>query len=84
MRNRLAIRHFFRGALRIDMNPLMVTRCFGKLINPVLVNDHPFGYTDLLAFEFFRVINGCNYSHRGARDTQMILRPQVFAPEFFC
>jgi hypothetical protein len=32
------------------VDPLVVSRCFGKLVDAMLVDDGPFGQTDLFAF----------------------------------
>jgi hypothetical protein len=35
---------------RVDMNPLVITRCFGEQINALLVDGQPFGVAQVQAF----------------------------------
>jgi len=55
--NRIAVRHLFGRALGINMNPLMITRCFSELIDSMLVDNDPIGQSDLLAFKRFGIFN---------------------------
>ena len=57
-----AVRHFPGGTFSIDMNPLVIAGCFGKLVNTMLIDDDPVGQADLLAFECLGVFNGFNDS----------------------
>ena len=58
MRNRLAVGHFSRRPLGIDVDPLIVASGLGKLVDPILVDDHPFGQANLDAFQRFGLLNG--------------------------
>jgi hypothetical protein len=58
MRDCLAIGHFPCGSLGIDMNPLVIGRRFGELVNSMLIDDDPVGQADLFAFERLRIFNG--------------------------
>ncbi len=40
------------------MNPLVVTRGLGKLVNTMLVDDDPVGQTDLLAYQCLGIFDG--------------------------
>jgi hypothetical protein len=42
------------------MDPLVVSRRLGKLIDTMLVDNDPVGQTDLFADECFRIVYGCN------------------------
>ena len=42
-------RAFPPGTLHVDMNPLMIPGKVGELIDPLLVNRHPFGDTQFLS-----------------------------------
>jgi hypothetical protein len=46
----LAIRHFFRRTLRVDVDPLVICGRFGELIDPVLIDHYPIGQADLFAY----------------------------------
>ena len=37
---------------------MLVTGCFGKLIDTVLVDNHPVGQADLFALKFFCILDG--------------------------
>jgi len=39
----------FLAALDVDMNPLVVASCFGKFIDPILVNYHPLANTNFIS-----------------------------------
>lgn len=54
----LAVRHLFRRAFGIDVDPLMVGRRFSELIDTVLVYDSPVRETDLLADQGLRIFDG--------------------------
>jgi hypothetical protein len=45
------------------MNPLIITRRFGKLVDPMLVDDDPFGQADLFALQRLRVVYGFDDYH---------------------
>lgn len=62
----------------------MVGRCLRELVDSGLVHDGPVGYADLLAFERPGIVNGFDHYHGVARDTQMLLLPQVFGADIFC
>ncbi len=56
-----AIRQFFGCTLGIDVNPLVVRGCLGKLIDTILVNNHPFGETDFFVLQRLGVFHGFDY-----------------------
>ena len=55
--DRLAVRHFTRRALGIDVYPLMVGGRLGKLVDTILVNDGPVRHADFRTFEQFGVFD---------------------------
>ena len=73
----LAIGHFPRSSLRIDMDPLVITGCLGKLVNSMLIDDDPVGQADLLAFECLGVFNGFNDSQARTPIGQFCMLRQV-------
>lgn len=62
----------------------MITGRFRKLIYPMLIDNDPVRQAYLFAFQRFRIIYGGYGPHGDARNTQMILLPQVFVTEIFC
>ena len=54
----LAARHLARGALGIDVNPLVVAGRFRKLVDTMLVDDHPVGDADFNALECLGILYG--------------------------
>ena len=40
------------------MNPLVISRRFGKLVNAMLINDDPVRQSDLLTDQRLRIFNG--------------------------
>jgi hypothetical protein len=47
------------------VNPLVIGRSFGELIDTVLVDNYPVGKADLLADECFRIVDGFNDAQIG-------------------
>ena len=56
----LAVRHLSDCPFGINVNPLVVSRRLGKLIDTMLIDNDPVGQADLLADERFRIVYGCN------------------------
>ena len=61
MSNCLAVRHFPRGTLCVHMNPLVVRRGFGELIDSVLIDDGPIRKTNLFACKCLGIFYGIDY-----------------------
>ena len=72
-----AIRHFPGGPLGIDMDPLIITGCFSKLVNTMLVDDNPVRQADFLAFERLGIFNGFNDSQARTPIGQFCMLRQV-------
>ena len=49
MRDRLAVRQFARGAIAIDMDPIVVAGEPGEGVDLLLVDDDPFARAEFLA-----------------------------------
>src|SRR5208337_5505787 len=55
MRDRRSKWAFPLCALDVDVNPLMVARAFGKLVNPRLIHEEPTRYSDFASDPFLNI-----------------------------
>jgi hypothetical protein len=62
--DRLAARHLAFRALDIDVDPLMITRRLGKLVDHRLIDEHPFAGAELLADVGLHVGRRVHFQHR--------------------
>src|SRR6266404_10007740 len=76
MGDRLAARHLTRGALDIDMDPLMVAGRIGEFVDDRLIDGEPVADADLLADIMSEIRRPFEFDHPFLL---MVLMPIVYA-----
>ncbi len=69
MRDRGSDSRFLPAAVAINMNPLPISGCIGKLINAILVYQDPIRNGNFLADQFFKCRKRGNMLHSGRNGT---------------
>jgi len=56
-------RHLLGCTRHVDVNPLVIPRGFGELVDGRLIDGHPVGDSDFFADELFHVLGSIDDAH---------------------